>query len=452
MTLPKTPDQKKALALLNGPYKWVLLHGGSRSGKTFIIVRQIIIRALESPGFRHVIFRLRFNHIKQSIFMETLPELFKKDPQLALIRDKVVWNRSDYFITLPNGSEIWMGGLDDKERTEKVLGKEYATIYFNESSQIPYSSVTIAQTRLAQNVPKIANKFYFDCNPPTKSHWLYSLFFLGIDPETKTALARPDLYAEQRMNPDGNRANLPADYIETVLNALPERKRKRFRDGEWLEDVEGALWKREIIDAARVVRIPSDLTYVDVSVDPAVTAKPGSNSTGIIVTAVDSRGHYYVLADRTQERASPKIWGTAAVTAYNEFAADAMIGEVNNGGDLVERNIKVIDPRINFRAVHATRGKILRAEPVAALYEKGIVHHVGEFPELEEQMCSFAPLIQHEQDSPDRLDALVWGITDLIEKAKPGMKIPLSMLSGGTYGRPDCDNKFYGRDRSEFGL
>ena len=156
------------------------------------------------------------------------------------------------------------------------------------------------------------------------------------------------------MNPDGNRANLPADYIETVLNALPERKRKRFRDGEWLEDVEGALWKREMIDSARVVRVPSDLTYVDVSVDPAVTAKPGSNSTGIIVTGVDSRGHYYVIADRTQERASPKIWGTAAVTAYNEFAADAMIGEVNNGGDLVERNIKVIDPRINFRAVHAT--------------------------------------------------------------------------------------------------
>ena len=161
MTLPKTPDQKKALALLNGPYKWVLLHGGSRSGKTFIIVRQIIIRALESPGSRHVIFRLRFNHIKQSIFMETLPELFKKDPQLAQIRDKVVWNRSDYFITLPNGSEIWIGGLDDKERTEKVLGKEYATIYFNESSQIPYSSVTIAQTRLAQNVPKDCKQVLF---------------------------------------------------------------------------------------------------------------------------------------------------------------------------------------------------------------------------------------------------------------------------------------------------
>ena len=91
-----------------------------RSGKTFIIVRQIVIRAMRSAGSRHVIFRLRFNHIKQSIFMETLPELFKKDPQLAQIRDKVVWNRSDYFITLPNGSEIWMGGLDDKERPESA--------------------------------------------------------------------------------------------------------------------------------------------------------------------------------------------------------------------------------------------------------------------------------------------------------------------------------------------
>ena len=443
----KTPDQIKATKLLSGSYRWILLHGGSRSGKTFILVRAIIIRALKAPGSRHVIFRLRFNHIKQSIFMETLPEVLKKCfPDMA-----VKWNREDYFITLPNKSEVWIGGLDDKERTEKILGKEFSSIYFNESSQIPYSSVSIAQTRLAQKTG-LVNKFYFDCNPPTKSHWLYKIFFQKVDPENKTAIVNPDLYAEMRMNPEGNRANLPGDYIETILGALTDRKRKRFKDGEWLDDVEGALWTRDVINASRVVRAPPNLICVDISVDPAVTAKEGSDSTGIIVTAVDPRGHYYVMADRTQDRASPKVWGTAAVNAYDEFEADAMIGEVNNGGDLVERNIKVIDPRINFRAVHATRGKILRAEPIAALYEQGLVHHVGELPELEDQMCSFAPLSQVDQDSPDRLDALVWGITDLIEKVRPGEPVPLDMATFGSGGRARSETTFYGRDREDFGL
>ena len=440
----KTSDQRKATELLSGPHKWVLLHGGSRSGKTFILVRALIIRALKAPGSRHVIFRLRFNHIKQSVFMETLPEVLRKCfPEVP-----VKWNREDYFLQFPNGSEIWVAGLDDKDRTEKILGKEFSTIYFNESSQIPYSSVSIAQTRLAQNVG-LVNRFYFDCNPPTKSHWLYSMFFLKRDPEGKTALPNPGMYAEMRMNPEGNKANLPSDYIDTILGALTERKRKRFKDGEWLDDVEGALWSRDMINASRVLNKPHDLIYVYIGIDPAVTAKEGSDSTGIIVAGVDQRGHYYILADRTQDRASPKVWGQAAVTAYNEFDADKMIGEVNNGGDLVERNIKVIDQRINFLSVHASRGKIVRAEPIAALYEQGLVHHVGEFPELEDQMCSFAPLVQIDQDSPDRMDALVWCITALIEKVKPGQPLPIDMATFGSLSGGQ-KNTLYGQDVSNW--
>ncbi len=407
----KTADQRKATALLNGAYRWVLLHGGSRSGKTFILVRALCIRALKAPRSRHVIFRLRFNHVKQSIFMETLPDVIEKDPELHKIAPLIKWNREDFFIMFPNGSELWIGGLDDKDRTEKILGKEFSTIYFNESSQIPYSSVSIAQTRLAQKAG-LVNKFYFDCNPPTKSHWLYKLFFQHIDPETKVKIARPDLYAEQRMNPEGNRANLPDDYIETVLGALTARKRSRFKDGEWLDDVEGALWTHQTIDAARVVKCP-DLRRIVIAVDPAVTAKEGSNSTGIIAAGVDARGEYYVTRDVTQEQASPNTWGTAVVTVFDDQEADLVVGETNNGGDLVEMNVRRIRPAIPFKQVHASRGKIVRAEPIAALYEQGKVHHVGEFPELEDQMCSYAPLVQDEMDSPDRLDALVWALTEL---------------------------------------
>lgn len=404
----KTPDQVTATRILSGPYKWIMLHGGSRSGKTFILIRAMCIRAMKVAGSRHIIFRFRFNHVKQSVFMETLPKVLK----LCFPDVPVKWNKEDYFVTFPNGSEIWISGLDDKDRVEKVLGKEYATIYFNESSQIPYHSVSMAETRLAQKT-ELVNKFYFDCNPPTKSHWLYSYFFLKINPETKTKHPKPDLYAEMLMNPEGNQENLPDDYIETVLDGLSDRKKRRFKNGEWLDDVEGALWTRQMINATRVVTAPP-LIRIVVSVDPAVTAKKNSNSTGIIVVGMDARGHCFVLADRTMDQASPATWGHAVINAYNEFMADAVIGEVNNGGDLVKRNIQVIDPTVRFQEVHAYRGKILRAEPIAGLYEEGRVHHVGEFPELEDEMCTYAPQLQSDDsESPDHLDAMVWGVTKL---------------------------------------
>ena len=404
----KTADQVTATRLLAGPCKWILLHGGSRSGKTFVLIRAMCIRAMKAPGSRHIVFRLRFNHAKQSIFMETLPKVLKTCFQNV----PVSWNREDFFVQFPNGSELWIAGLDDKERTEKVLGKEYSTILFNESSQIPYSSVSMAETRLAQNCG-LVNKFYFDCNPPTKRHWLYSYFFLKLNPETKTLHPRPDLYAEMQMNPDGNAENLPEDYIDTILTGLSDRKRRRFRDGEWLDDIDGALWTRDMINATRVVIVPP-LVRIVVSVDPAVTANATSNSTGIVVVGLDARGHCFVLADRTMDQASPATWGHAVINAYNEFMADAVIGEVNNGGDLVKRNIQVIDPTVRFQDVHAYRGKILRAEPIAGLYEEGKVHHVGEFSELEDEMCSYAPQLQgDDQNSPDHLDAMVWGVTKL---------------------------------------
>ena len=404
----KTPDQVKATQLLAGPYKWIMLHGGSRSGKTFILIRAMCIRAMKVAGSRHIIFRFRFNHVKQSVFMETLPKVL----QVCFPDVPVKWNKEDYFITFPNGSEIWISGLDDKDRVEKVLGKEYSTIYFNESSQIPYHSVSMAETRLAQKT-ELVNKFYFDCNPPTKSHWLYLYFFLKINPETKTKHPKPDLYAEMLMNPEGNQENLPDDYIETVLDGLSDRKKRRFKNGEWLDDVEGALWTRQMINATRVVTAPP-LVRIVVAVDPAVTAKKNSNSTGIIVVGIDARNHCYVLADRTMDQASPATWGNAAINAYCEFMADAVIGEVNNGGDLVKQNIHTIDSTIRFQEVRAYRGKILRAEPIAGLYELGKVHHVGEFPELEDEMCTYAPQLQTDDgESPDHLDAMVWGVTKL---------------------------------------
>ena len=143
-----TAKQKDANHLLAGPASNIMLRGGSRSGKTFLLIRALCQRAINAPGSRHAVFRLRFNHAKTSIWADTLPKVLKMCfPGVAVRYDK-----SDFFVQFPGGSQIWIGGLDDKDRVEKVLGSEYATLFFNESSQIPWASIEVAMSRLAQNV------------------------------------------------------------------------------------------------------------------------------------------------------------------------------------------------------------------------------------------------------------------------------------------------------------
>ncbi len=185
-------------------------------------------------------------------------------------------------------------------------------------------------------------------------------------------------------------------------------------DGQLIEDVEGALWTRQMIEAARVDWHP-DLVVVVVAIDPAATSTASSADTGIIVAGLGVDGHAYVLADRTCHL-PPDGWGQRAVRAYKHHKADRIVAEVNNGGEMVEHVILTVDNRVPYRPVHASRGKQTRAEPVAALFgnppkRPPRVHLVGGFPELEDQLCTWVP---EDADSPDRLDALVWAITDLM--------------------------------------
>jgi len=419
MGIKKTPKQRRAIALMTDPeIRYILLSGGSRSGKTFIICYALVVRALKAPNTRHAILRFHFRDVKNAVGRDTMPKV------LNLIGTPYTLDKTDWFFTLPNGSEIWLGGLDDDERVEKILGMEYATIYYNESSQISYHAYTTAQTRLAQKTD-LVNRAYVDCNPPTKSHWLYKLFLEHIDPETRVPVPNPDRYAVLNMNPIDNRENLPDGYIEDTLAALPERKRRRFLEGEWLDDPEGALWKRSMIDEHRHVGAPPPLARIVVGVDPAVTGSETSDETGIVVVGKDAAGQLYVLGDYSV-RGTPLDWAKRVTWAVDKHGADRVVGETNNGGDLVEVNLRTVSKNLPFKKVSASRGKYIRAEPVAALYEKGEVHHVGAFPELEDQMCEWLP----GDESPDRLDALVWAITELA--SGPGhVTIPPEWLSFG---------------------
>jgi len=209
------------------------LGGGSRSGKTFLLLRMVIVRALKSPNSRHAVFRFRFNAIKASIIYDTLPKVFALCwPGLL---ERCVLNKTDWFLTLPNGSEIWFGGLDDKERTEKILGQEYATIYLNETSQIPWASRVLAMSRLAQKTDNLKLKAYYDLNPSSKNHWVYRLFIEKKDPLTKNLVNRPFNFSYYKINPIDNIENLDPEYINE-LNDMPEMARRRFKDGEFSDD------------------------------------------------------------------------------------------------------------------------------------------------------------------------------------------------------------------------
>jgi predicted phage terminase large subunit-like protein len=178
---------------------------------------------------------------------------------------------------------------------------------------------------------------------------------------------------------------------------------------EILDDVEGALWTSRQLEQLRVPAAP-ELTRVVVAVDPAVTADTDSDETGIVVAGLGVDGHVYVLGDRST-RDSPQRWMARALAAYDEHGADRLVAETNNGGDLIEAMVRSqAGARVAYRKVTASRGKRTRAEPVAALYEQGRVHHLGGLPQLEDQMCSWTP---DSGASPDRLDALVWAVTDL---------------------------------------
>jgi phage terminase large subunit-like protein len=214
----------------------------------------------------------------------------------------------------------------------------------------------------------------------------------------------------------------PAALAQLRMSYEGTRMGMQELEGRLLDDLEGALWTSEMIDKSRLVLPPSakgmtpqdlyrelDLHQVVVAIDPAVTAKANSDSTGIIIVGKGHDGFGYVLGDRTT-KASPGAWALRALKAYEDFSADRIVAEVNNGGDLVAHTIHTEDPFAVVRTVSASRGKIVRAEPIAALYEQGRVRHVGELPELEEQMVLFSP---DSGDSPDRMDALVWGCTDL---------------------------------------
>jgi PBSX family phage terminase large subunit len=396
----------------------------SRSGKTFIAVYALVVRAGKHPNTDHLIIRKHNNHIKASIWNQTLPKVLK----ICFPALSYTLKEQDMTLVLSNGSTITMAGSDNKERIEKILGTEWATIYLNEVSQLGYDIYEMFKTRL--NPPNgVKPLFLLDQNPPKKSHWTFIKFHTQINPENLQPLSDADKQRQTfiQLNPKDNANNLSEGYIAT-LESLSESKKKRFLEGAYQDDTENALWKTEWITKNRIIEMPENTISLVVAVDPNVTADANvgahTDMAGIITVAsyfYENDIHYAVKRDDSTDGLS---WGKVACDVYAIEMADKVIAENNQGGDLVEAHIRNYNRNISYQGVRATRGKELRAEPIADLYRRGLVHHMPDLYDLEDELTSWVP---GEGRSPNRLDALVWAITYLMGNHSAEACISFSM-------------------------
>tara|TARA_R100001463_G_scaffold675_4_gene3096 strand:+ start:16464 stop:17798 length:1335 start_codon:yes stop_codon:yes gene_type:complete len=238
----------------------------------------------------------------------------------------------------------------------------------------------------------------------------------------KSLITRSDVHTTRGSTFD-NAANLASAFLDEVTARYEgTRLGRQELHAEILDDVDGALWNRDMLDANRVTELPF-LKRIVIAIDPAISSNTDSAETGIVAVGVDERNHGYVLEDRST-RGTPNEWARQAIALYHTLKADKIIAESNQGGDMVKHTLATVDDNVPIRLVHASRGKRTRAEPVAALYEQGKVHHVGAFNQLEDQLCSWVP---GESASPDRLDALVWGATELLV----GNQAPPTVIPSG---------------------
>jgi len=233
----KTLAQIKAVeTIVKSDAKNICIEGGSRAGKSFEIMRELIVRASMVAGSEHLICRETFNSAKRSIWLKTMPDV------LAICFPDLLYSfkRSDgiYYLELSNKSKIYIAGLDDQRKIERLLGTEYSTLWFNESNQMSFSAVNKLKSRLAQK-NKLVNKAYFDLNPTKTSSWVYQVFHQKVNPQDGEMLPDPDNYLVIKMNPWDNLENIDEDYMK-VLEALPEKERLRFLSGEYDKDNSGA--------------------------------------------------------------------------------------------------------------------------------------------------------------------------------------------------------------------
>ncbi|MBV2150175.1 phage terminase large subunit [Sphingobium sp. AS12] len=429
--------------------KFHLFYGGAGSGKSWLILFIVLLRAIRARNTRHAIFRLTRNSCEQTLFNKTLYEVL--DAGFPGLREQIEakggFHHSKLMVTLPNGSEIYFNGLDEN-RTSKVLGDEFNTVWLNECNEdgLGYAQVSTLMSRLrmrstTEDGALLKNKMFFDCNPRFYSDWEYKAFILHVNPEDGDAMPREHQWVSQKLRTESNIDNLSPDYVEG-METMGAGARRRYLEGEWSDENTNALFIEKLFVDYRIPRPETvnrpalvlamlaeqgiELNRITVCSDPATKGNVKNDLHGITVQGKAGYGkdaHAYVLADYSCHGSPIEVCDIIA-KAYKEWGASRVVMEDNAGGRWLESTIIQHSPHLPLKFVNAntrTGDKTARAEPVAGMYEQGKVHHVGTFRELEAQMCDWGSPASRKK-SPDRMDAVVWGIIELLDlhqEAKP---------------------------------
>lgn len=407
----ETPAQQKfAEAAFSGRFRYLLYGGGIRSGKTALALMLVQTLARIYPRSRWAIVRKDIPSIRRNV----LPA-FSKFRVPGFTNDI---NHASWSCTCANGSEILFvnENINADPDLDAWKGLEVNGFVLEEANELSpaawYKAIERAGSWVVPDGVQPEPLILLTCNPSLG--WVKETFY---DPWKRNALHAPYYFQPATI---ADNPHIPAEYRNALSN-LPEREFRRFVLGDWdsLSAAPGALWTPEMIVRNRVQSAP-ELKRVVVAIDPAATSGPDADETGIVVLGIGKDGHGYVLADGSG-RYRPTEWANKAIALYRQYNADRIIGETNNGGDMVEATLRAVDASLPYRGVHASRGKAKRAEPVAALYERDLIHHVGAYDKLELQMTSWTP--DEQSFSPDRMDALVWAVSWLMLRGSGGFVV-----------------------------
>jgi phage terminase large subunit-like protein len=383
-----------------GP-RYTLLTGGRGSGKSFAL-SLALTTWLKKPGRKILFTRYTLTSAHDSI----IPEFLAKLDLLGIANEFEVTKSG---IRHRCGSEILFRGIKTSEgiQTAKLKSIQGVNAWIlDEAEELPDEEV-FDRIDLSVRDSRMPNRIVLCLNPAHKSHWLYNRFF---NPKKEDCQYIHTSYLD-------NRRNLPADYLRKAEECAAAHIKKHAHVwlGEWIEEVEGALWTWKMIQDAKPTSPPPAMRRIVVAIDPAATSSANADETGIVAAGEGMDGRYHVLSDLTF-RGTPREWADAAIKEYRRLRADRIVAEVNNGGEMVEATLRNIDPSCSYQAVHASRGKLVRAEPISSLYEQGLVLHHGQFRDLEEELMTYSG--KDCQRSPNRMDALVWALSSLTDKDK----------------------------------
>ncbi|KQZ00189.1 ATP-binding protein [Pseudolabrys sp. Root1462] len=408
ITLAHLHQEPPRVANNGGPWTTWLMLGGRGAGKTRLGAEWVRAQAMGAPPYAeqralNIALVGETAHDAREVMIEGPSGILRHCPR----SERPSWTSTRRRLEWPNGAVATTFSAEDPEQ---LRGPQFDAAWCDELAKWRAPDETFDNLQFGLRLGPRPRQLVTTTPKP-----IALIKRLVIDP--RTAVTRASTYA--------NAAHLSPAFIEAVIGRYAGTRIGRQEiDGEIIEDRADALWSRDMIEAARIAAAPA-LMRVVIGVDPPASSRQGADACGIVAAGIDEGGLVYVLEDATVQGLAPSGWASRAVALYRRLEADAIVAEVNQGGDMVRAVLHQIDRAVPVKQVHATRAKHVRAEPVATMYEQGRVKHVGaSFAALEDEMCDFGVGGLSGGASPDRLDALVWAVTELTKRAeRPGPRI-----------------------------